>query len=105
MHLAPIDTKTSDNINVMNICHPENQNIISLNFKTKDVGAKQYKTYVYLTKNAGKWLHLDIIILTEVYQTQKDLHVCSHLQMNNTHKVQDIHTTFLVMKKLNKKEV
>ena len=44
---------------------------------------------------AGKWIQLDIIILSEVSQTNKDMHVCTHLQMDNNHKVQDICMIFL----------
>ena len=44
---------------------------------------------------AGKWICLDIIILCEVSQSQKDMHVCTHSQMSNNHNIQGIHTTFL----------
>ena len=43
---------------------------------------------------AGKWICLDII-QSEVSQSQKNMHICTHLQMNNNLNVQDIHTTFL----------
>ena len=42
-----------------------------------------------------KWIQLDTIILSELSQTQKDMHVCTHLQMYNNHKVQDICMIFL----------
>ena len=44
---------------------------------------------------AGKWIQLDTIILSELSQIQKDMHVCTRLQMYNNHKVQDIYMTFL----------
>ena len=44
---------------------------------------------------AGKWIQLDTIILSELSQTQRDMHVCTHLQMDNNHKVQDICMIFL----------
>ena len=44
---------------------------------------------------AGTWICLDNIILSEVSQSQKEMHVCTHLQMNNNHNVQDIHAAFL----------
>ena len=43
----------------------------------------------------GKCICPNTIILSEVSQTQKDMHVCTHIQMNNNHNVQGIHTTFL----------
>ena len=39
---------------------------------------------------AGKWIQLDTIIPDE-----KNSHVWTHLHMNNNHKLQEIHTTFL----------
>ena len=55
--------------------------------------------YYSVTKNkdimkfVGKWLQEETIILSEVTQTQKAMHVCTYLQINITHKVMDIHST------------
>ena len=43
----------------------------------------------------GKCIHLDTFILSEVSESQTGMHVCTHLQMNNNHNVQDIHATLL----------
>lgn len=42
---------------------------------------------------AGKWIQLETITPSDVSQTQKDIHVCTHLQLNINHKVQNIHIT------------
>ena len=44
---------------------------------------------------AGTLICLDNIILSEVSQSQKEMHVCTHLQMNNNNNVQVIHAAFL----------
>ena len=44
-------------------------------------------------KFAGKWIQLETIIQSEVTQTKKAMHVCTHLQINSNHKAMDIHTT------------
>ena len=44
---------------------------------------------------AGKWIQLNTIIISELSHTQRDMHVCTHLQMYNNHKLQDICMTFL----------
>lgn len=43
---------------------------------------------------SGQWIQLQTIILSEVTQKQNDIHVCTQLQVNINHKVQDIHTLF-----------
>ena len=43
---------------------------------------------------AGNWIQQETIILSEVTQFQKDMHVFSHLKVNNIQKVKDIHTIF-----------
>ena len=35
---------------------------------------------------AEKWVQLETNIWNEVTQAQKDMHVCTHLQVNNNHK-------------------
>jgi hypothetical protein len=40
----------------------------------------------------GQWIQVETIILSEVTQKQNDMNVCTHLQVNINHKVQDIHT-------------
>ena len=44
---------------------------------------------------AGTSIRLDTIILSEVSQTPKDMHICTHIQMNNSHNVLDIPAVFL----------
>ena len=44
-------------------------------------------------KFAGKWMKLENIILSEVSQTQRTCMVCSHLEIDIGHKVQNIHIT------------
>ena len=44
-------------------------------------------------KFVGKWIQLETIILSEVTQTKKDMHVCTHLQINSNNKAIHIHTT------------
>ena len=44
-------------------------------------------------KFADKWIQLETIILTEVTQTKKAMQVCTHLQINISHKLMDSHTT------------
>ena len=61
-------------------------------YKTEFYSAIKDKNIMDL---AGKWIQLDIIILSEVSQTQKDMHVCTHVLMNNNHKLQDICRIFL----------
>ena len=41
-----------------------------------------------------QWIQVETIILSEVTQKQNDMNVCTHLQVNINHKVQDIHTIF-----------
>ena len=43
---------------------------------------------------AGQWSGVETIILSEVTQKQNDMNICTHLQVNINHKVQDIHTIF-----------
>ena len=42
----------------------------------------------------GQWIQVETIILSEVTQKQNDMNICTHLQVNINHKVQDIHTIF-----------
>jgi hypothetical protein len=42
----------------------------------------------------GKWMELENIILREVTQFQKDMHVMYSLLMDNSHKIQDTHVIF-----------
>ena len=42
---------------------------------------------------AGKWIQLETLILSEITQTKKALHVFMHLQININYKIMDIHTT------------
>ena len=44
-------------------------------------------------KCAGKWIQLETIILGEITQTKKAMHVYTDLQININHKIMDIHTT------------
>jgi hypothetical protein len=44
-----------------------------------------------IMKLAGKWMELENIILSEVTQTQNEVHICTHLEVSP--KVQDTHTT------------
>jgi hypothetical protein len=55
---------------------------------------------------ADKWLQFGNIIPSEVTQRQKDGHmVCSHLEGDISHKVQDNHAISTDPKKLGNKEV
>ena len=42
----------------------------------------------------GQWIQVETIILSEVTQKQNDMNICTHLQVNINHIVQDIHTIF-----------
>ena len=37
----------------------------------------------------GQWIQVETIILNEVTQKQNDMNICTHLQVNINHKVQD----------------
>lgn len=49
--------------------------------------------FSYYDEFCRQLVHLEMTILRRVTQTQKDMHVCTHLQVNNNHKVQDKQTT------------
>ena len=42
----------------------------------------------------GQWIQVETIILSEATQKQNDMNICTHLQVNINHNVQDIHTIF-----------
>ena len=44
---------------------------------------------------AGILIRLDTIILSEVSLPPKDMHICTHIQMNNSHNVLGIPAAFL----------
>ena len=48
----------------------------------------------------GKCIQLETIIWTVVTLTQKEKHVYTYLQVNNNHKVQDIHNTLHRLKEV-----
>ena len=41
----------------------------------------------------GQWIQVETIILNEGTQKQNDMNICTHLQVNINHKVQDNHAT------------
>ena len=52
----------------------------------------------------GQWIQVETIILSEVTQKQNDMNICTHLQVNINHKVQDIHTIFNRIKEAKQEE-
>ena len=51
---------------------------------------------------AEKWVQLETNIWNEVNQAQKDMHVHTHLQVNNNHKYRISTVHFIDRKTLNK---
>jgi hypothetical protein len=54
-----------------------------------------------IIKFTGKWMELESVILSEVTQTQKDMHGMYSLLSGISHKIQDTHTTIHRPKKPN----
>jgi hypothetical protein len=52
---------------------------------------------------AEKWVQLETNIWNEVTQAQKDMHVHTHLQVNNNHKYRISTLHFIDRKTINKK--